>query len=109
MLHFEFLLTLYPTLEFKLRKKYSPGTSGQSQLALHFATKCNNNCDWINVAGEYIFLSLNSSSEALEFQIRSLQNVKSLFFFFNLRRLIKVGYQENYHFIFDVAPKVIGQ
>ena len=31
----------------------------QSQLALHVATKCNVNCDWINVPGEYVFLNLN--------------------------------------------------
>ena len=52
-------------LEFKLRKIYSPGTSHHSQLPLHFATKCNANCDWINVPGEYVFLSVISSSGAV--------------------------------------------
>ena len=53
-------------LEFKLRKSYSRGrTSIQSQLALHFATICNVNCDWMDVPGEYFVLSLNSSSDEI--------------------------------------------
>ena len=40
----------------------SPETSGQSRLALYLVTKCNANCGWMNVPGQYIFLSFNSSS-----------------------------------------------
>ena len=47
-------------LEHKLRKIYALGTSDKSQLALHLATKCNANCDWMILPGEYVFLSLNS-------------------------------------------------
>ena len=50
-------------LELKLRKIYCPGTFIQPpQLALHFVANCNANCDWPDVSGEFIFLSLNTSS-----------------------------------------------
>ena len=59
----------------------SPETSGQSQLALQLPQKCNANCCWMNVPGQYIFLSFNSSSPSKKGVPRTISRpLKEIFY-----------------------------